>query len=53
MIKNIHTRSKAGDVSTTATSILNDFATRDFSADPYMTLQIEKLSSNNALMTEA
>ena len=53
MIPDIIARSKAGDVSTTAKSILNDLATRDFSADPYMQLQIEKLSSNNALMTEA
>ena len=53
MIPDIISSSKVGDVNTLAKSILNDFANRDFSTDPFMTLQIEKLSSNNALMTEA
>ncbi len=53
MIPTIITSSQVGDVNTLAKSILNDFDNRDFSTDPYMTLQIEKLSSNNALMTEA
>ena len=53
MITKIHAKSRAGDVSTTATSMLNDFANRDFSTDSYMTTQIGKLHSNNKLMMEA
>jgi hypothetical protein len=53
MIPKIHARSRTGEVNTTATSILNDFSNRDFSADQYMTHQIEKLSGSNDLMTEA
>ncbi len=53
MIPKIHARSRAVDVSPTATSILKDFTKRDFSADPYMTLQIGKLNDSNELMTQA
>lgn len=53
MIPKINAKSRAGDVSATATSILNDLSKRDFSADPYMTLQIGKLTVSNDLMTEA
>ncbi len=35
------------------TSILNDFAQRDFSADPYLKAQIEKLNHSNHMLTEA
>ncbi len=53
MIPKILSKSRAGDVSATATSILNDFTKRDFSADLYMTSQIGKLNDSNELMTEA
>ena len=53
MIPKINSRSQSGDVSATATSMLNDFANRDFSTDVYMTTQIGKLRGNNKLMTEA
>lgn len=53
MIPKINSRSWTGDVNTTATSILKDFAKRDFSAEPYMKSQITKLTNNNNLMTEA
>ncbi len=53
MIPKIHAKSRAGDVSATATSILKDFSKRDFSADPFMTFLIGKFSVNNKMMTEA
>ena len=53
MILKINARSRAGDVSAVATSILNDFTNRDFPADPFMKSQIRKLTGNNKLMTEA
>lgn len=53
MISKIHARSRAVDVSPTATSILKDITKRDFSADAYMTSQIGKLNDSNELMTQA
>lgn len=53
MIPKIRAKSRTADISATATSVLTDFSKRDFSADPYMTLQIDKLNDNNELMTEA
>lgn len=53
MIPKINSKSRASDVSATSTSMLNDFSGRDFSTDPFMTVQIGKLIGNNDLLTEA
>lgn len=50
---NIHSKSKASDLSATTTSMLIDFSKRNFAFDPYLTSQITKLTSNNKLVTEA
>lgn len=53
MISKIHSKSRIGDVSPTTTSMLNDFKKRSFSDDAYMSMQIENLTINNDLLTEA
>ena len=53
MIPKVHAKSRTGDVSATATSMLNDFANRAFSTDSYMTTQIGTLRGSNELMMEA
>ena len=53
MIPKIHTRSLNADISAISTSILKDFAKRDFSGDIYMKSQIRQLVSSNKLMTQA
>ena len=53
MIPKINSRSQVGDISAVATIILSDFAKRSFPADPYMILQIGKLTDNNEQMTAA
>ncbi len=49
----LHGRSYVGEISTVATSILNLLNDNNYSADAFMTLQIEKLSNSNTLLTGA
>lgn len=49
----IHSRSKASNVSPTVTLMLQDFSKRDFSTDPYMTVQIDGLKHDHDLLKAA
>ena len=53
MRNTIFSKSRATDVSATATSMLNDFSKRDFTTDPFMMAEIATLRGNNDLLTEA
>lgn len=53
MIKKVDSRSSIEDVSTTTTSIVNDFSQRDHTCDPYLTAQTNQLINYNRLLTQA